>query len=180
MDVCDPDADIDTLRKLIKLNTGENLILTKKQICQVYDEIQDNRLPLPPLIMSSDKTYLIDRRSPLKSRDYEILFSSTSKRGDLKRVAAKVGLKRTEQMTKLQIIDGIGKRLRYMSIHEPVKFARKQPKVSPEEFVNTAVNNIAANNAAVNNTAVNENNGFKNNGFKNNGFKNNGFKNIGC
>jgi len=52
IDACDPDADMETLRRLIKLNTGDNLTLTKKEMCQVYDEIQDGKLPLPPLIMS--------------------------------------------------------------------------------------------------------------------------------
>ena len=185
IDACDPDADMETLRRLIKLNTGDNLTLTKKEMCQVYDEIQDGKLPLPPLIMSSNRTYLIDKKSPLKPGDYDVLFDSSSKRNDLKRIARKVGIKRLEQLTKIQIIDAIGKRLRYMNIHEPVKFARRQTKTSPPmNFNNTAVNNVATNNVAANNTAVNNNanllnNGFKNNGFENNGFNNNGFKNNG-
>ena len=185
IDACDPDADMETLRRLIKLNTGDNLTLTKKEMCQVYDEIQDGKLPLPPLIMSSNRTYLIDKKSPLKPGDYDVLFDSSSKRSDLKRIARKVGIKRLEQLTKIQIIDAIGKRLRYMNIHEPVKFARRQTKTSPPmNFNNTAVNNVATNNVAANNTAVNNNanllnNGFNNNGFNNNGFKNNGFNNNG-
>ena len=185
IDACDPDADMETLRRLIKLNTGDNLTLTKKEMCQVYDEIQDGKLPLPPLIMSSNRTYLIDKKSPLKPGDYDVLFDSSSKRNDLKRIARKVGIKRLEQLTKIQIIDAIGKRMRYMNIHEPVKFARRQTKTSPPmNFNNTAVNNVATNNVAANNTAVNNNanllnNGFKNNGFENNGFNNNGFKNNG-
>ena len=200
IDACDPDADIDILRKLIKLNTGDNLTLTRKEICQVYDDIHDDKLPLPPLIMNSSRTYLIDKKSPLKVRDYEILFDSSSKRADLRRIASKIGLKRLEPLTKIQIIDAIGRRLRYMNIREPVKFGRKRGVVvKKEEFVNNfnvAANNVAANNAATNNVAANNaatnnaannaatnnaatNNGFKNNGFKNNGFKNNGFKNNG-
>ena len=190
IDACDPDADIDILRKLIKLNTGDNLTLTRKEICQVYDDIHDDKLPLPPLIMNSSRTYLIDKKSPLKVRDYEILFDSSSKRADLRRIASKIGLKRLEPLTKIQIIDAIGRRLRYMNIREPVKFGRKRGVVvKKEEFVNNfnvAANNVAANNAATNNAATNNaatnngfnNNGFNNNGFKNNGFKNNGFKNI--
>ena len=194
IDACDPDADIDILRKLIKLNTGDNLTLTRKEICQVYDDIHDDKLPLPPLIMNSSRTYLIDKKSPLKVRDYEILFDSSSKRADLRRIASKIGLKRLEPLTKIQIIDAIGRRLRYMNIREPVKFGRKRGVVvKKEEFVNNfnvAANNVAANNAATNNVATNNaatnnaatnnaatNNGFNNNGFKNNGFKNNGFKN---
>ena len=200
IDACDPDADIDILRKLIKLNTGDNLTLTRKEICQVYDDIHDDKLPLPPLIMNSSRTYLIDKKSPLKVRDYEILFDSSSKRADLRRIASKIGLKRLEPLTKIQIIDAIGRRLRYMNIREPVKFGRKRGVVvKKEEFVNNfnvAANNVAANNAATNNVAANNaatnnaannaatnnaatNNGFKNNGFNNNGFNNNGFKNNG-
>ena len=31
-EACDPDADIETLRKAIKMQTGEDLKLTRKQI----------------------------------------------------------------------------------------------------------------------------------------------------
>jgi hypothetical protein len=68
LDACDPDADIENLRQLIKLNTGVNIKLTKSQICQAYDEIQGGKLPLPPLVMSSDRTYLVDKKSPLKAK----------------------------------------------------------------------------------------------------------------
>jgi hypothetical protein len=116
IEVCDPDANISDLKRLIKLNTGHEIKLTKSEICQVYDDIKAGKLPLPPLIMSSDKTYLVDKKSPLKPNDYETLFSSSSKRSDIKRVARKVGLKQVEQMTKSQMIDSIGKRLRYMRV----------------------------------------------------------------
>src|SRR6056300_1130625 len=153
IEACDPDSNIDDLRAFIKMNTGQDVTLTKKQVCQVYDEIKAGKLPLPPLIMSSNKTYLIDKKSPLKPNDYEILFDSSSKRSDIKRVARKVGLKQLEQMTKSQMIDSIGKRLRYMKIHEPVKIGKKRaPSVKKmNAFNNTAVN---ANANRFNNTAV--------------------------
>jgi hypothetical protein len=157
MDACDPDADIENLRKLIKLNTGVNIKLTKDQICQAYQDIQDGKLPLPPLIMNSSRTYLVDKKSPLKPNDYEQLFDATTKRVDLKRIARKVELKNVEQMTKSQIVDAIGKRLRYMKIHEPVKFARKTRVVSVNKNVNTAVNNTAVNNVNTNLNLVNTN-----------------------
>jgi hypothetical protein len=157
MDACDPDADIENLRKLIKLNTGVNIKLTKDQICQAYQDIQDGKLPLPPLIMNSSRTYLVDKKSPLKPNDYEQLFDATTKRVDLKRIARKVELKNVEQMTKSQIVDAIGKRLRYMKIHEPVKFARKTRVVSVNRNVNTAVNNTAVNNVNTNLNRVNTN-----------------------
>ena len=100
IEVCDPDADLEVLQKLIKMNTGQDIKLTKKQTCQVYDDIKAGKLPLPPLIMSSNKTYLIDKKSPLNTADYETLFDSSSKRVDIKRVARKVGLRQFDQMTK--------------------------------------------------------------------------------
>jgi len=171
MDACDPDADIENLRKLIKLNTGVTINLTRKEICEAYQDIQDNKLPLPPMVINSTRTYLVDRKSPLKPNDYEKLFDSTTKRVDLKRIARKVDLKNVEQMTKSQLVDAIGKRLRYMKVHEPVKIARRRRSVSVNNNVNTAVNNTAVNNfnnrvnnannrvnnTAVNNTAVNTN-----------------------
>src|SRR6056300_1533742 len=151
IEACDPDANIDDLRALIKMNTGQDVKLTKKQICQVYDEIKEDKLPLPPLIMNSTKTYLVDKKSPLKPNDYEILFDSSSKRVEIKRVARKVGLKQVDQMTKNQMIDSIGKRLRYMKIHEPVKISRRRVKKIKAEPINT-FNNTAVN--TFNNTAA--------------------------
>ena len=151
MNACDPDADIENLRKLIKINAGVDIKLTKKEICEAYQDIQDGKLPLPPMVMNSTRTYLVDKKSPLKPNDYEQLFDTSTKRADLKRIARKVNLKNVDQMTKTQIVDAIGKRLRYMKVHEPVKFARRTRVVSVNSNVNTAVNNTAVNNTAVNN-----------------------------
>jgi len=168
MDACDPDADIENLRQLIKINTGVNVKLTKKEICQAYEDIQGGKLPLPPLVMNSTRTYLVDKKSPLKPNDYELLFDSSTKRVDLKKIARKVNLKNVDQMTKSQIVDAIGKRLRYMKVHEPVKFARRtrvaiNRTTAVNEINNTAVNTV--NNAnRVNN--VNTNNGLNTNNVK--------------
>ena len=162
IEACDPDANIDDLRALIKLNTGQDIQLTKKQICEVYDEIKAGKLPLPPLIMNSTKTYLIDKKSPLKIGDYEILFDSSSKRNEIKKVARKVGLKQLDQMTKGQMVDSIGKRLRYMKVHEPVKIGKKRVT---KTLNSTAVNN----NTAVGNvnelSTINNGLGTNNNGL---------------
>jgi len=157
IEVCDSDADIETLRKMIKMQAGEDLKLTRKQMCDAYDNIHGSKLPLPPLVMTSDRTYLLDRASPLKHMEYELLFDSSTKRVDLKRIARKVGLtSQIEQMTKKQLTDAIGKRLRYLKVHEPVKLVTKRLVVKKESNMNnTAVNNTAVNNTAVNNTAVN-------------------------
>ncbi|AMA76495.1 putative viral A-type inclusion protein [Ostreococcus tauri virus OtV5] len=192
MNACDPDADIENLRKLIKLNTGVDIKLTKEEICEAYQDIQDGKLPLPPMVMNSTRTYLVDKKSPLKPNDYDQLFDATTKRADLKRIARKVDLKNVDQMTKSQIVDAIGKRLRYMKVHEPVKFARRRRVVSVNTAVNgmnnTAVNRVnnvsntnvnRVNNTAVNNTAVNTNvnrantttNNYKMNTTTNNNYK---------
>src|SRR6056300_1153152 len=197
IEACDPDAEINDLRVLIKMNTGQSVKLTKEQICQVYDEIKGGKLPLPPLILSSDKTYLVDKKSPLKPDDYEVLFDTSSKRVDIQRVARKVGLKQMNQMTKSQLIESIGKRLRYMKVHEPVKIGKKRrtlPIKNVNRFNNTAVNaNTNANrfnNTAVNantnanrfnNTAVNTNtnaNRFNNTAVKNENANRNMFNNT--
>ena len=185
MDACDPDAEIADLRKLIKMNTGESIKLTREQICQVYDDIQDGKLPLPPLVFNSRMGYLYDKKSPLTPKDFDVLFSSASKRTDLKKIARKVGLKQTDQMTKNQIFDSIGKRLRYMNVHEPIKISKRRVMVSK---TNTAVNNTTAvNNLGLNNTtAVNSvvgnsnsngnrnlNNITRGNGNRNRNFNNN-------
>ena len=200
MDACDPNADIANLRQLIKTNIGVDVKLTKDEICQAYEDIQGGKLPLPPLVMNSSRTYLVDKKSPLKPNDYELLFDSTTKRADLKRIARKVNLKNVDQMTKTQIVDAIGKRLRYMKVHEPVKFARKS-RVTVNKYTavnastNTAVNNVNNTNLVNNGLNTNRNNGLntnrtnnglntgRNNGLntsRNNGLntsRNNGFNN---
>ena len=72
MDACDPNADIANLRQLIKTNIGVDVKLTKNEICQAYEDIQGGKLPLPPLVMNSSRTYLVDKKSPLKPNDYEL------------------------------------------------------------------------------------------------------------
>ena len=180
MDACDPNADIANLRQLIKTNIGVDVKLTKDEICQAYEDIQGGKLPLPPLVMNSSRTYLVDKKSPLKPNDYELLFDSTTKRTDLKRIARKVDLKNVDQMTKTQIVTAIGKRLRYMKVHEPVKFARKS-RVTVNKYTavnastNTAVNNVNNTNLVNNGLNVNRNNGLNTN--RNNGLnvnRNNG------
>ena len=58
MDACDPGIDIQNLKTLIKQNTGEDIKLTRGQICDVYATIQDGKLPLPPLILTVSYTHL--------------------------------------------------------------------------------------------------------------------------
>ena len=176
IDACDPDADLSTLRKLIKLNTGENIKLTKDEICQVYKNIQDEKLPLPPLILSKNKTYMTDRKSPLSVRDYETLFNPSSKLVDIKRIARKVKLESVEKKTKGDLIIAIGKRLRHLKVSEPIKISRKRVirKTSEKRNdLNSVMNNTGNKsnlNSAMNNTGNrnNLNSAMNNTGNKSN------------
>ena len=95
----------------------------------MFTNIQEKKLPLPPLILSPDRTYLIDRKSPLTSNDYERLFNASSSRATLKRLAEKVNIKKVEGLTKSQLIEAILKRLSFLKIFEPVKLGKKSSTV---------------------------------------------------
>ena len=136
MDACDPGIDIKNLRKLIKTEVGEDLNLSRNQICEVYSGIQDGKLPLPPLILTSDRSYLIDSKSPLTQNDYEILFNSSSKLASITRIARKVGLK-SKNLNKQQLKDAIGRRLSYKNIREPIKLRNIQ-KRRIDKYINNS------------------------------------------
>ena len=143
MDACDPGIDFKNLKSLIKQNTGRDLKLTRKQICNVYSTTQDGKLPLPPLILSSDRTFLLDRKSPLSRIDFDKLFNSTTKVASIRRIAKKVGVSRhaDTKLTKQELIGIIGRRLHSMNILEPVKLRSLQSKKIMKFNVNTSTNN---------------------------------------
>merc|ERR1711943_109032 len=92
MDACDPGTESGNIRRLIKLHTGETIKLSKAKVCEIMKAAKENRSPLPPLGLTKDKKYLLDAKSPLTQRDFEILFKSTSKLAEIKRIAKKSGL----------------------------------------------------------------------------------------
>ena len=143
MDACDPGIDFKNLKSLIKQNTGQDLKLSRKQICNVYSTTQDGKLPLPPLILSSDRTFLLDRKSPLTRVDFDKLFNSTTKVSSIRRIAKKVGVSRhaDTKLTKQELIGIIGRRLHSMNILEPVKLRSLQSKKIMKFNVNTSTNN---------------------------------------
>ena len=157
MDACDPGLDISNLRTLIKQNVGVDLKLSKNQICDVYSLVQGGKLPLPPLVLSKDGSYLIDAKSPLTRKEFETLFRSTSRVDEIRRIAKKVGVVRyaNKKITKQQLIDIIGRRLHSMNVHEPIKLRSVQKK---------QIEKIAFNNNAnlVNNLNVNQINSINN------------------
>src|SRR6056300_1439713 len=172
MDACDPGLDISNLRTLIKQNAGIDLKLSKNQICDVYSLVQGGKLPLPPLILSKDGSYLVDAKSPLTRKDFDTLFSSTSRVSEIRRIAKKVGVVRyaDKKLTKQQLTDIIGRRLHSMNVHEPVKLRSVQKKqIEKNAFDNNVnlVNNLNVN--RVTNNVNNVNNGTRLNNNVNNG-----------
>ena len=103
MDACNPGIDAKNLARLVRQETGVELNLNRNQVCDVYKSIQDGKLPLPPMVLTKDGKYMLDRKSPLTSSDFEVLFSSSSKSNELKRVARKVGLSNYKDMTKAEL-----------------------------------------------------------------------------
>src|SRR5210317_853990 len=174
MDVCDPGLDISNLRTLIKQNTGTELKLSKEQICDVYASIQGGKLPLPPLILSKDGSYLIDRKSPLTQKEFDTFFSSNTKVDDLRKIAKKVGVIRyaDKKLSKRQLTDIIGRRLHSMNVHEPIKLRSVQKKqIEKNAFNNLNVNQVTNNFNNVNrvNNGVNRVNNVNNVNRLNNG-----------
>src|SRR5210317_1925531 len=164
MDVCDPGLDIRNLRTLIKQNTGTELKLSKEQICDVYASIQGGKLPLPPLVLSKDGSYLTDRKSPLTQKEFDTFFSSNTKVDDLRKIAKKVGVIRyaDKKLSKRQLTDIIGRRLHSMNVHEPIKLRSVQKKQIEKNAFNNSNTNTFQNNLNVNanvNSNVNRING---------------------
>ena len=93
--------------------------------------------------MSSDRTFLLDRKSPLSRIDFDKLFNSTTKVSSIRRIAKKVGVSRhaDTKLTKQELIGIIGRRLHSMNILEPVKLRSLQSKKIKKFNVNTSTNN---------------------------------------
>ena len=149
MDACDPGIDIKNLKTLIKQTTGEDIKLSRSHICDVYATIQDGKLPLPPLILSRDKSHLLDRKSPLTIVEFEKLFSSSTKVASIRRIAKKVGLARhaDKSLTKAQLVDIIGRKLHSLNIHEPIRLRTvHKKKINVKPFnINSNSNNLMTN-----------------------------------
>ena len=163
MDACDPGTESGNIRRLIKLHTGETVKLSRAKVCEIMKAAKENRSPLPPLGLTKDKKYLLDAKSPLTQRDYEILFKSTSKATDIKRIAKKSGLTQLDK-TISDLKGAIGRRLRSMNVREPVLLhgrATTQRASSDNKFYNLENNVNTTRNA--NNNNNNNNNGEREN-----------------
>src|SRR5210317_1100243 len=158
MDACDPGINIGNLKRLVKQNTGLELDLTREQICDAYSSIQDGKLPLPPMVLSKDGKYMLDRKSPLTGKDFEVLFGSDSTVSQLKRVARKAGLASYDKMTKAEMVEAIESTLQSKNIREPIRLHISAQRAVRKVSVNN--NNNYPNNLNVNNA---NGNGVRNN-----------------
>merc|ERR1712159_435568 len=161
-------VNVRNLKRLVKQNTGLELNLTREQICDAYSSIQDGKLPLPPMVLSKDGKYMLDRKSPLTGNDFEILFGSDSTVAQLKRVARKAGLASYKDMTKAEMIEAIESILESKNIREPIRLHVSAQRATRKVSVNN--NNNYPSNLNVNNV---NGNGVPNKIQKNNNNNNN-------
>ena len=151
--VCNPSINIENLKKFLKVNTGVNIKLSREELCDAYAFIESGKLPLPPLVMSRDRTYLTDKRSPLTHRDYNTFFSTTALRKDLERLARKVDIKTVGKLTKEQLRERIGNRLVTMGVREPIQIGKRRVvRALP-------INNVTNSEFNFNNSELSLNNG---------------------
>jgi len=154
MDVCDPGQDMKNIRKLILVHAGKKIRLSRDKVCDIFRSADEGKLPLPPLRITKDKSYLVDPKSPLTQNDYEILFSSSSVHSEIRRVAKKVGLINVNK-TKSELKSAIGRRLRDMKVREPVRLSGGMRIVKSESI--EATNETMVNENRINETMVNKN-----------------------
>ena len=120
MDACDPDTDTGNIQNFIKLHTGRSPKISREKLCEISKNIKANKLPLPPLVLSKDKKFMIDSKSPLTQKDYERMFSSSVKSAEMKRIARKSGLSEVDK-TIQELKNAVGRRLRSLNVREPIQ-----------------------------------------------------------
>jgi hypothetical protein len=101
---------------------------------------------------------MLDRKSPLTGKDFEVLFGSDSTVSQLKRVARKAGLASYDKMTKAEMVEAIESTLQSKNIREPIRLHISAQRAVRKVSVNN--NNNYPNNLNVNNT---NGNGVRNN-----------------
>ena len=163
-----PGIALNQLTKTVQERYSVNVRgIPKNVIESVYRSITEGRLQMPPLVLSEDKTMLIDRKSPLSGKDYKILFDSASTKRKLYRLADKMHLFGYKELKKSEIVNQIKEKLLVTGISEPILI---QVKRKSKNTASPLPNNVPFNN---------ESPGFNNNEspkFNNNespGFNNN-------
>jgi hypothetical protein len=138
-------------------------------MCDITREAKKGNLPMPPLVLTRDKRFLLDSKSPLTQKDYETLYKSNTTSADAKRLAKKVGLVNTDK-TIADLKDAIGRRLASTSVREPILLPGSRAVSVPKSenfFANENRNTVQNENR---NTVQNEN---RNNENRNNENRNN-------
>ena len=146
MDACDPDVKTKNIRKLIRIHTGRDLNISKERMCEISTDIAKGNLPLPPLVLTRDKRYLLDSKSPLSRQDYESLYKSRLTSRVVKRIAKKVGLVDVKK-TIVELKYAIGRRLKSLKVREPVllpgsRILKKMRYNNDENPIDNINNNI--------------------------------------
>ena len=168
MDPCRVGANLANSRAMIRTNLGVPREYANKMsangICTAFKNCQQTNI-LPPMDFRTKgtKSYLIDPKSPISLSDYLILFG----KGDLKRVAKKVGLVHlglSRSVVKAGIID----MLKSLKICEPVELPSKR---TPKTVMNLGNRNRNMNTG---NGNRNMNTGNMNTGNMNTGNMNTG------
>ena len=168
MDACDPDAKSTNIRKLIKLHTGRTISISSEKTCELMRDIRKGNLPLPPLVLTRDKRYLLDSKSPLTRKDYETLFKSNVTSKVVKRLAIKVGLTETGK-TIADLKSAIGRKLASMKVREPILLpgSRVYSKAKNESFINEEMYTQNENRSGEGNRIENENRNGEGNRIEN-------------
>src|SRR6056300_842194 len=128
MDVCDPNINYESIRQRVQMNAGRNLNLSRKDVCDMYTNIQQNKLLLPPLVITKDRTYMYDRKSPFKKKDYTALFKKGTSKAKLNKLAEKCGALTNSKDSVNQIRDAIFTKLRALKVREPIKLSNGCPR----------------------------------------------------
>jgi hypothetical protein len=117
--------------------------LPKKNIESVFRSVTEERYTMPPLVLSQDKTMLLDRKSPLSANDYRVLFNVTSTKRQLFGLARKLHLLGYKDLTKVDLVEQIKEKLSVTGICEPVELIQKRKSTKP---VSVIPNNVPFNN----------------------------------
>ena len=156
MNVCDPDADLTTLQKFVTNKTGVDLKLTRPQLCKAYTDIKNEQWVLPPMMLSKDRTWLVDKKSPLSAAEYQLLLKTSTKANKVKSLAKRIGAAIPEgRVSKQTMIESIYAKLKSMDILEPIQLAVTRKRVAKiVKNANSVLNGPNGNNAPpVNNNA---------------------------
>jgi hypothetical protein len=139
-----PGIALNQLTKTVQERYSVNVRgIPKNVIESVYRSITEGRLQMPPLVLSEDKTMLIDRKSPLSGKDYKVLFDSASTKRKLYRLADKMHLFGYKELKKSEIVNQIKEKLLVTGISEPILI---QVKRKSKNTASPLPNNVPFNN----------------------------------